>query len=104
MENEVVYLGTHVKLEVRIEPIGPYHMSDYDFECEFYCSPNKKEVKRKNVMIEKNQDAYLTVLDTESVGVGELKCRIITHIPDGDCPNGLRDVVKFINTKIPIIA
>lgn len=38
----MIALGTEMKFDVHIEPIGELSMSDYDFECAFFVYANKK--------------------------------------------------------------
>ena len=38
--NECV-LGTQLKLNIHIDPLGSLHMDDYDFECKFFVYQNK---------------------------------------------------------------
>ena len=35
--NELIFLGTELKLNVNIQPIGEITMDDYDFIVELYC-------------------------------------------------------------------
>ena len=34
-------LLAEIKINVHIDPIGDVHMSQYDFECDFYVNSNK---------------------------------------------------------------
>lgn len=102
MESQV-YFGSEIKLNVGIDAIGQYHMKDYDFECEFYCFSNKKIVLNKEAMIIQDDDNYLAILDSKTLGRGILKCKITAYIPDGDCKDGLRTEALVIDTGIQIM-
>lgn len=102
MDNKV-YFGSEIKLNIGIEPIGPHHMRDYDFDCEFYCYANRKVVLRKDAMIEQDQDNYLAVLDSKSLGTGELKCKITAYVPDADSEDDVRTEVLVLDTGLQII-
>ena len=102
MENQV-YLGSEIKLNIGIEPIGQYHMEDYDFECEFYCYSNRRVILGKDSMIGQDKDNYLAILDSKSLGTGVLKCKITAYIPDGDCEDGLRTEILVMDTGLQII-
>lgn len=98
-----VFFGSEIKLNVGIEPIGGYHMKDYDFECEFYCNTNKRIVLNNEMMIEQDDDHFLAVLDSKELGKGVLKCKLTAYIPDGDCKDGKRTEVLVIDTGIQIM-
>lgn len=102
MENQV-FFGSEIKLNISIEPVGDLTMKDYDFECEFYCFSNKKIVLNKEAMIMQDDDNYLAILDSKTLGRGILKCKITAYIPDGDCSDGLRTEVLVIDTGIQIM-
>lgn len=102
MESQV-FFGSEIKLNVGIEPIGGYHMEDFDFECEFYCFSNRRVTLGKDSLIRQDEDNYLAVLDSKSLGTGGLKCKITAHIPDGDCDDGLRTEVLILDTGIQIM-
>lgn len=106
--NNTVYLGTELKLKVGIEPMGDYHMKDYDFEIEAYC--NEKSVvtasKKEGVLtnlVENDEDSYLALIDTSKIGVGKLKCRVIAYIKDNDFSDLLRTEVDVKDTGITIV-
>lgn len=101
--NDLVFLGTELKLSVKIDPIGDYSMDDYDFEVEVYCSPKKTISCNKNQLIRMDKDNYIMLIDTEILGAGTIKAKITACIPDGDFEDGLRTEVKIIDTGINIV-
>ena len=100
--DEIIYLGTEVKLNINIEPIGGAVMDDYDFSCEFYCLPNASIRLNKDQLIRTDENNYLAVIDTMPLGVGELKCKVTAYIPDADCNDGIRTEVIRIDTGMRI--
>ena len=103
MNEDVIFLGTEVKLNIALEPLDSYSMADYDFECEFYCYSSKRVVLAKDAMLPKDKNNYIAVLNTRDVGTGALKCKITAFIPDTDCDDGLRTEVLVIDTGIQIV-
>lgn len=103
MINDLVFLGTELKLSVKIDQIGDYSMDDYDFTVEAYCSPKKTISCKKEELIRVDQDNYIILIDTEVLGAGTIKAKIIAEIPDGDFSDGLRTEVKIIDTGINIV-
>lgn len=99
-----VYLGTEMKLNISIEPIGGKTMDDYDFVVEFYCNPSKKVAVKKNDMKREDNKNFIACLDTSSLGPGKLKCKVIAEIPDGDFKDDeKRTEVQVVETGIEII-
>lgn len=98
-----IYIGTELKLNIHIEPIGDITMDDYDFEVEAYCSSKRPVVIQKSNAIRIDSDNYVVVIDTNVVGVGDLKCKVTAQVPDGDLPDLLRTEVVCIETGINII-
>lgn len=97
-----VFLGTELKLNINIEPIGTVTMEDYDFEVEVYCSAKKVIVIPKSEAIKVDSNNYIVLVDTNVVGAGELKCKITAHIPDSDFADRERTEVVVCTTNITI--
>lgn len=100
-----VFIGTELKLNINIEPMGGMSMSDYDFDIELICGSFKKQ----SIVISKmdakkvDDDNYIVCFDTTDLGVGNLTCKVTAYIPDGDFKDGKRTEVTEINTGIEII-
>lgn len=103
MKNESPFIGTELKLNIHIEPIGEITMNDYDFEVEVYCSPKRPVMATKKDMIRIDSNNYVVLVDTNEVGAGELKCKVTAHIPDADFEDGFRTEIAAIDTGISII-
>lgn len=63
--NTECVLGTQLKLNIHIEPLGLLHMSDYDFECKFFVFQKKNVIVTKAEMVKVDKDNYLAIIDTE---------------------------------------
>jgi hypothetical protein len=101
--NESPFIGTELKLNIHIEPIGDTTMDDYNFEVEVYCSPKRPIIIPKANAIRIDSDNYVVLVDTNVVGAGDLKCKVTAQVPDGDFPDLLRTEVVCIDTGINII-
>lgn len=103
IKNESPFIGTELKLNIHIEPIGKVTMDDYDFEVEVYCSPKRPVMATKKDMIRVDSNNYVVLVDTNEVGAGDLKCKVTAYVPDGDFPDLIRTEVVCIDTGINII-
>lgn len=97
-----VFLGTEIKLNIEIEPIGHTTMDDYDFVVEVYCSTKKVQSFTKQDTIRINAWNYMVLVDTEVLGAGDMKCKITAYIPDSDFPDLVRTEVACVDTNITI--
>lgn len=97
-----VFIPTELKLNVHIEPMGNLTMDDYNFEVEVYCSPVRPIKVNKSDALRIDSDNYVVLVDTKVVGAGDLKCKVIAYIPDGDFPDSLRTEVVCIDTEIDV--
>lgn len=99
-------LGTEFKLNIHLEPVDGYHMSDYDFECAFYVFTNRKVVIPKSKMRKVDDDNYLAIIETEDalkIGRGKINAEITAYIPDNDFSDGLRTEKLLLCTNIIVI-
>lgn len=109
MENSnIVFLGTEIKLNIHIDPIGELTMEDYDFTVEVYCSTKKSLIINKSDAkpIENGEEKindYIIMIDTSEIGTGNLKCKITAYIPDDDFEFEKRTEVSIIDTGIEIV-
>lgn len=98
-----IFIGTELKLNINIEPMGEFTMEDYDFEVEVYCSAKRVVVIPKSEAIKVDSNNYIVLVDTNVIGAGELKCKITAHIPDFDFPDTLRTDVSIMDTGLNIV-
>lgn len=96
-------LGTELKINIRLDRLDGYKMSDIDFTCDFYVYTNRKVTVSKEQMIKADDDNYVALVDTTKLGTGTIKCRVTAHIPDADFDDGIRTEVEEVNTGIPIV-
>lgn len=101
--NNRIYLGTEVKLDVSICSANGITMDEYDFSVETFCSPASSHTTEKKDAIRKGADHYVVCVDTALLGVGRLKCKVTSHIPDSDFPDGERTEVSVIDTGIDVV-
>lgn len=99
-------LGTELKLNVHLEPLDGFHMSDYDFECEFFVLTNRTVVIKKSQMKRLDDDNYYAILEKDDVlkiGRGTVQCMVTAYIPDNDFADGVRTERRLFvcqNTKV----
>lgn len=98
-----VFIGSEIKLNISIQPLGDLTMDDYDFEVETFCSPRKVVLTKKSDAIKVDENNYVVLVDTDIVGAGDLKCKITAYIPDADFDDGLRTEVAALETGVHII-
>lgn len=116
MNGDIVFLGTELKLNIHIDPIpkhpkqegeetqdGEWNMEDYDFEIEVFCTPKKTVTITKDDAIWIDKNNYVVLIDTNEIGVGTLKVKVIAQIPDGDFIGQTRTEVSIRDTEIEII-
>lgn len=100
-----VFLGTELKLNINIEPIGDMTMDDYDFEVEFivvlFKSSSLVIKKEKAKRVDSNN--YIVCFNSADLGVGKVKCRVTAYLPDGDFSDGKRTEITEIYTGIEIV-
>ena len=102
MEETNVFLGTELKLNLSIEPIGALTMDDFDFSVELYCSAKRVFIVSKDKTLRVDENNYLILVDSEVLGQGELKCKVIASVPDDDFDDSIRTEVLMFDTGIRI--
>lgn len=102
MKNDV-YLGTELKLKIYVEPIDNITLDRCDFTVECFCSPKQSITIHKSDAIRIDKDNYVVLVDTNAIGVGTLRCKLIAQVPDADFDDLKRTDVSLINTGINII-
>jgi hypothetical protein len=95
--------GAQLKLNIHIDPLGSLHMSDYDFECNFFVFQKKQITITKSEMAKIDDDNYVVLVDTTTLGIGNLHITLIAHIPDQDFDGALRREVVCVPTNINIV-
>lgn len=95
-------LGTELKINVKVEPMGNIHLSACEFECYFFVYTNKNIKVSKSEMIQVDDDNFIALVDTKNLGAGALKMTIVVDVPDGDFNDNLRREVETVCTGITI--
>ena len=103
MNENIIGLGSEIKLNLNIEPVGGYTMDDCNFIAEVYCKAKKSVIVEKEKAIRIDANNYLLPVDTQELGHGYIKCKVAAQIPDNDFADGFRTEVVFIETNIEII-
>lgn len=101
--NQVVFLGTELKLNVHIDPIDEITMRDYRFVLDLYCSSGKVLTITKSEAMPVDNNNYIVLVDTNLVGAGQLKCKVTAELPDADFDDKLRTEVSIVDTGINIV-
>lgn len=91
-------IGSEIKMNVHVNPIGGIHLSDCDFTCHFFCYPNKVLNVKKEEMIKVDDDNYTALVYTKNLGTGMLYMTIKVEIPDADFEDGLRTEIETVCT------
>lgn len=95
-------VGTELKINVHLDRLDGYKMSDIDFECDFYVYPSKRVTVKKEDMVKADDDNYVACIDSSKVGAGLILCRVTAYIPDADFPDALRTEIETVSTGITI--
>lgn len=103
MNDNVVYLGSQIVLNVYIEPIDGVTAKNYDFDVSVYCTPKRAVVNSKEELFTVDDNNYLVLVDTEDIGIGLITCKVEAMLPDERFPNGVRREIKVINTGLNIV-
>lgn len=101
-----VIIGSELKLNINIEPIGGLTMDDYDFEAQLVvCGQFDKRSKTfsKAELIKQDPSNYVIAFNTSELGFGKVTCVVIAHLPDTDFSDGIRTEIVEIDTGIEII-
>ena len=71
--NTEIFIGTELKLNINIEPMGEVTMDDYDWYVEVYCSAKRVVALPKKTAIRIDSDNYVVLVDSEELGAGDVK-------------------------------
>ena len=68
-----------------------------------FCSPKKVITITKDEAIPVDKNNYIVLVNTEDIGTGTMKVKVIAHIPDGDFQDQARTEVSVKDTGVEII-
>ena len=95
-------IGTELKINVHLDRLDGYRMSDIDFSCDFFVYTNRKVTVNKEAMVKVDDDNYVACVDSTKLGVGKIMCRVTASIPDADFEDGLRTEIETVDTNVTI--
>lgn len=101
--NESPFIGTELKLNIHIEPMGQITMDDYDFSVEVWTSMKRIVTINKSQAIRIDDSNYVIIVDTAELGGGEVKAKVIAHIPDFDFPDTTRTEIVGMDVNIKVL-
>lgn len=76
-------LGEQIKVLVRVKD-GNYNLDDCEWSLQVWCSTYKVVTIKKDECISLGDGAYVYMLNTEDVGAGSLRCKVVAEVDDGD--------------------
>lgn len=97
-----VEIGTELKINLNIDPVGAFTMDSYDWEAEVFSCGEALHID-KSEAIRVDDSNYMLLIDTNKTGAGTLKCKVTARIPDSDFPDMYRTEVNTINTGVEIV-
>lgn len=103
MASNKCHIGTEMKLNISVDPIGSTTMDTYDFVAEVFCSPSKVITIPKEEAIRVDANNYIVLVDTTALGVGKVKVKLTAAIPDNDFSDGFRTEISIVDTGINIV-
>lgn len=104
-----VILGTELKLNVNIQPIGGYTMDDYNFDIQLKGGKGAVSFNKKGDTLSDglskgdDSDNYIVAFDTTELGVGRVNLRVTAYIPDGAFPDRKRTEISESYTGIDVV-
>lgn len=101
--NNNIFLGSELKLNVSIAPIGTLTMDDYNWVIEVWTSAKRVVTIEKKDSKKVDENNYIILVDTADIGTGDLKCKVNAQIPDGDFADNYRTEIVVIDTGIKIV-
>lgn len=101
MEN--VCIGTELKINLSLGNIGETHMEDMDFFAEFFVYSSRARKIEKADMIQVDADNYIALVDSTSLGTGNVRVRVTAYVPDTDFDDGLRTEIVTADTGITLV-
>lgn len=99
----ISYLGSEEEINISLDLIDGYAMDDYDFTVEVYCSSYRKQTFGKRDARRVDADNYKIVVDTNVIGVGDIKIRVVARIPNIEYPDGYREAVTYLDPNVSVV-
>ena len=102
-----IYIGSDLKLNVHIEPIGTFDMDSFNFSVKLVAySPFGKSDKSVTISKDKatrlDNGDYMVWCNTQELGLGHLYAIITCLVPDAQIGKNRTEIVR-VDTNIDII-
>lgn len=97
-------VGTEYKIKIAMEPIKDVHLADCIFECVFYVKAQPTVIVKKEEMIQVDEDNFIAMVDSSTLGMGKLMVKVKVELPDADFPDLYRTEIVNLSTGITIEA
>ena len=87
-----VYIGTEIKLLVKVDSIQETHLENWYWEAKVYTTPKsfieikKSEGQNSTWKPADDEDSIILLIDTSTLSPGALKCQMKIEVEDGDFP------------------
>lgn len=107
MKNIDVIIGTEIKLNLHIDPIGDTHMTDYQWSATIYTNSVESGITMQrddclNDVVLTGKDNYIIPIDTSNLEPGIIKIKVIAYIPDEDFEDKLRTEIQIVTTNVKL--
>lgn len=106
MARSKVFLGTELKLNINISPMGNQTMETYDWQVEVSCGSFNKQkivIPKKDAIKGSDSNNYVILVDTAALGTGKMKLRVTAYLDDGDFPDRKRTEIEEVDLGIEIV-
>lgn len=96
--------GTEFKLNIHLDPIEDYHMSDLDWNVvvSTFSLDGTRQTFEKEQATKVDDDNYTIIVDSASGGAGAYWLTFTAFIPDADAPSGIRKEIVTVFTGVMI--
>lgn len=101
INDNMVSLGTELKINISMEPMDGYTLASTEWFCEFYTKRVKVKVSNEEA-IKVDDNNFICIVDSRAVGRGELMAHIEVQIPDSDFGDNYRTEALTFSTGINI--
>lgn len=104
-----IIIGTDLKFSIKVDPIEVegqterLSLKDCDFKVEMFVDLDNKVTIPKEKATYKSDNEYYVGFNTNDVGVGKLKCRVIMNLNDDVFDDLIRTEIIEIDTGLKIV-
>lgn len=95
-------IGSDLKININVKPIGDFHISQCEFTCDFFTHPSRIVTLNKSELLKVDDDNYIALIKSEDLGAGTIKMKIEVLIPDSDYDIEYRKEIETVCTGIII--